>query len=814
MTTHKNSLNVVSKDDSLNHHHLIIESSQPQTSPSPDNREKQELKKGGSLRRRLLMTILPTILIPLGFASAISIKIVNADRKQDILEDAERTVVIASSLTEQFLEKALNLSNLLAASPLVLETVESGTQKVESLGLLQQPIEQVEQAFAETKLLSPNQTLNDYLRTIVKYNDLAEIILTERNGFNVSYNLPTSDFVQRDEQWWQIGEKEGAKILEPEFDESTQSAVLELVNTVKHPQTGELLGVTKIGFSLAKFDDKLASSVGVGLLGSQTLQIIDGNTSKALNTFTSEGATELGEIVGGEAITEAVKFFDQTIHEAEKHEEQGYEQRFMALEGRNGISDVKFEREETDEEEASFVEERNILSFEVGGKYFHLKQIPSTHLIVVSSVEKADIEAQGRKLITIFALTTLMLGSVATGIIILLSQKLSEPLANLVKKAEQAAEGDLDVEAPLEGTQETRILGDSFNNLVTKVKGLVQEQVTVAQEKQQEKEQLEQEIYQLLEELQDAVDGDLTVRASLTSMEMSTVADLFNAIIDSLRDIAIQVKNSSARVSNALGEDKQSIQQLAQQASQESEATMKTLGSVDEMSQSIQAVAKNANQAATLANDTYGVTQDSAKAMDDTVNSIVSLKTTIAETAQKMRQLEKSSQKISQVVSLIEEMTFKTNLLAINAGRSEEQGEGFAIFGEQLALLAEQSATATREIANIVANIQRETQEVANTMTIGTTQVNDTTQLVETTKGQLEQVLERSRSINDLMKSISEATISQTDTSQTVTQLMEEIAQYSKQRLTASETVAHSMEKTAHVAQELEATVEQFKVEK
>ncbi|MDJ0510967.1 MAG: PhnD/SsuA/transferrin family substrate-binding protein [Crocosphaera sp.] len=334
----------------------------------------------------------------------------------------------------------------------------------------------------------------------------------------------------------------------------------------------------------------------------------------------------------------------------------------------------------------------------------------------------------------------------------------------------------------------------------------------IAEEQQEAKEQLEQEIYQLLEELQEAVDGDLTVRANLNSMEMSTVADLFNAVIDSLQDIAIQVKNSSARVSNALGEDKQSIEQLAQQASQEAETTLKTLGSVDEMSQFIKAVAKNANQAAILANDTYGVTQEGAKAMDKTVNSIVSLKTTIAETAKKMQKLEKSSQKISQVVSLIEEMTLKTNLLAINAGRSGEQGEGFAIFGEQLALLAEQSATATREIANIISNIQRETQEVAYNMTLGTNQVNDTTQLVEATTTQLEQVLERSRSINDLMQSISEATVFQTDTAQTVTELMEEIARYSQQRLTASETVAHSMEETAQVAQELEAAVKQFKV--
>ena len=649
---------------------------------------------------------------------------------------------------------------------------------------------------------------------MLKKNGLSEIILTEGNGFNVGYNVPSSDFVQSDEKWWQIAAKQGATIIEAKFDESTQTHILELVNSLEDSQTGELLGITKIGVSMKTFNENLGISVGQNLLSSQSLQIINGEDGSILDNFSAEGTTNAEEIVGGATVGQIVQQFSEALNRNDNVTQESMAPFLAALEKQQGITDVMFEAQQTDAKEADLVAERNLLCFEFQGRHFLLTRIPNTKFVVVSSVTKAEIAAKGRKLGTIFGITALILGGVAAGIIILLAQRLSDPLAKLLGKVQQVAAGDLDVKAPLEGTQETRILGDSFNNLVTKVKALVEEQITVAQEKQEEKEKLELEIYKLLEEIHDSVDGDLTVRASLTSMEMSTVADLFNAIIDSLQDMAIQVKNSSARVSNALGEDQQSMQRLAQQAIKEAQATEKTLGSVEEMSESIQAVAKNANQAATLADDTYGVTQQGAKAMDETANSIVSLKTTIAETTEKMQQLEKSSQKISQVVSLIEEMTLKTNLLAINAGRSGEQGEGFAIFGEQLGLLAEQSAKATKEIANIVANIQRETQEVAHNMSLGSNQVNDTTQLVKATKGLLEKVLERSRSINDLMKSISEATISQTDTSQTVTRLMEEIAEYSKQRLTASETVSHSMEETAQVAQELEAAVEQFKVEK
>ena len=805
MTTHEKLLDAVSDNYSQESKEIFA---------SPQEETPINTQGGGTLRRRLLTTILPTVLLPLAVASTIGINVINSETKSQTLKGVEKTIVITSVLTKNFLDDALNVKELLLASPFVSQNLQAGNKKVEELGLLEKSIEQVEAEFAETKLLNPNPDLNNYLQVIAEKNGLSEIILIEGNGFNVGYNVPSSDFVQSDEKWWQIAAKQGATIIEAKFDESTQTHILELVNSLEDSQTGELLGITKIGVSMKTFNENLGISVGQNLLSSQSLQIINGEDGSILDNFSAEGTTNAEEIVGGATVGQIVQQFSEALNRNDNVTQESMAPFLAALEKQQGITDVMFEAQQTDAKEADLVAERNLLCFEFQGRHFLLTRIPNTKFVVVSSVTKAEIAAKGRKLGTIFGITALILGGVATGIIILLAQRLSDPLAKLLGKVQQVAAGDLDVKAPLEGTQETRILGDSFNNLVTKVKALVEEQITVAQEKQEEKEKLELEIYKLLEEIHDSVDGDLTVRASLTSMEMSTVADLFNAIIDSLQDMAIQVKNSSARVSNALGEDQQSMQRLAQQAIKEAQATEKTLGSVEEMSESIQAVAKNANQAATLADDTYGVTQQGAKAMDETANSIVSLKTTIAETTEKMQQLEKSSQKISQVVSLIEEMTLKTNLLAINAGRSGEQGEGFAIFGEQLGLLAEQSAKATKEIANIVANIQRETQEVAHNMSLGSNQVNDTTQLVEATKGQLEQVLERSRSINDLMKSISEATISQTDTSQTVTRLMEEIAEYSKQRLTASETVSHSMEETAQVAQELEAAVEQFKVEK
>ncbi len=504
MTTQEKLLDSVSETYSDQNNDSTPESRE--VTVSYKGNKQQNNTAGSSLRLRLLTTILPTVLIPLTVASTIGINVVNSDKKYQTLENVEKTVVTTTVLTKKFLDSALNVNQLLAGSPFVVENLEAAKQKAEDLALLQQPIEQVEAQFSETKLLNPNPKLNNYLQIVAQNNDLAEIILTERNGFNVAYNVPTSDFVQNDEDWWQIGAAQGATTLEAEFDESTQANVLKLVNSVRDPETGELLGVSKIAVSMAKFNENLGFSIGASLLNSQTLQIINGEDGSVLDTYSTEGVGDIQEIIGGQPVGQAVKLFLEAVR-SDNMTEEAIAPVIAALEEQPGISNVVFEGQETDEEQVGLVSERNILCFEFQGKHFIIKAIPDTKFVVVSSVEKAEIAAQGRKLASIFGATALILGAAATGIIILLAQKLSDPLGNLVTKAQQVAAGDLNVKAPLEGTQETRILGDSFNKLVSKVKGLIEEQVTVAQEKQQEKEQLELEIYQLLEEIQDSVDG-------------------------------------------------------------------------------------------------------------------------------------------------------------------------------------------------------------------------------------------------------------------------------------------------------------------
>lgn len=400
--------------------------------------------------------------------------------------------------------------------------------------------------------------------------------------------------------------------------------------------------------------------------------------------------------------------------------------------------------------------------------------------------------------------------------IFFIANRLVAPITLLTEISSAFASGKLDQRINLNRDDEIGILGDSFNKMAQELQQSIIKAQNQADEQRKQKEELEKSIYILIDEISDATEGDLTVRANLDSMELSTVADLFNAVIYNLQEIAIAAKQSSSQVSDSLRQNEKKIRFLAQQAVEETQETHNILLSVEQMSQSIKAVAQKANQAEQIADDSYNTVLNSSKNMDLTVNSILNLRNTVKETAKQIKSLGESSQQISQAVSLIEEIALKTNVLAINAGaeadRAGEYGRGFGVIAEQVGLLAEQCRAATKEIANLVTGIQSKTEDVKQIMESGTNQVLETTQLVESTKKNLNFVLEKSEAISLLMESIAKNTSSQANTSQSVTSLMQKIAQLSKTTSQSSQEVAESIMQTAQVAVQLQTTVAQFKV--
>ncbi len=345
---------------------------------------------------------------------------------------------------------------------------------------------------------------------------------------------------------------------------------------------------------------------------------------------------------------------------------------------------------------------------------------------------------------------------------------------------------------------------------------LLQELRASEEQQRQEKEKLQRRALELLMQVDPISKGDLTVNASVTEDEIGTVADSYNSTVESLRKIVAQVQQAAKAVADTTTRNETEVQALSQGALKQSEEVEIALERIEAMTRSINAVSDSATQAEEAIQKSSETVKAGDDAMNRTVEGIVEIRETVAETAKKVKRLGESSQKISQVVSLINNFAEQTNLLALNASieaaRAGEQGRGFAVVAEEVRSLAQQSSNATTEIANLVDQIQTETNEVVRAMEQGTEQVVSGTQLVEEARSSLNEITEVSTQINQLVAEISAMAKAQAVDSETVNQTIQDVAAIAQRTANSATQVSDSFKELLKTAQDLEDNVGRFKI--
>ncbi|HHP7231269.1 MAG TPA: GAF domain-containing protein [Xenococcaceae cyanobacterium] len=338
-----------------------------------------------------------------------------------------------------------------------------------------------------------------------------------------------------------------------------------------------------------------------------------------------------------------------------------------------------------------------------------------------------------------------------------------------------------------------------------------------SQEQRHQTEVIQKQLDALVKDVKGAFTGNLTVRAQVTKGEIGIVAKFLNTTLENLQRIVLQVQSASGAVIETVHGSENNINSLSNDASRQAEAITTALGQIQAMAESIQGVAENAQAAKQMVQQANNTLEDGDRTMNRTVDGIMAIQETVEETAQKVKRLGEASQKISRVVNLIRDLANQTHVLALNAsieanGISSE-GQGFAVVAEEVRSLSEQSSAATKEIEQILEEIQTETNQVATAMEAGREQVIAGTELVETTRQKLTSIAKVSGQIRQLVEEMAQAATAQANTSAAVFQTMQEVETIAQHTSAKSITSAESFKKLLGVAQELKESVTQFKVD-
>jgi twitching motility protein PilJ len=397
------------------------------------------------------------------------------------------------------------------------------------------------------------------------------------------------------------------------------------------------------------------------------------------------------------------------------------------------------------------------------------------------------------------------------------SRQIRRSTDNLQAQFEAVSQGNLSATATVFSEDEFGKLATGFNQMSRVILTTTSEAQRKAAEQEQAKEDLQRQVIRLLDDVEGAARGDLTVQAEVTADVLGAVADSFNLTIQNLREIVQQVTRAARQVTKGANDNESFARSLSSDALRQAEELAVTLNSVKVMTDSIQRVAESAREAEEVARTASTTALKGGEAVERTVAGILQIRETVAETTRKVKRLAESSQEISKIVAAISAIASRTNLLALNASieaaRAGEAGKGFAIVADEVRQLADRSAKSLREIEQIVLQIQSETSSVMTAMEEGVTQVIEGTKRAEQAKRALEDIIQVSNRIDALVRSITADTVEQTLTSRAVTQVMQSVELTAQETSQEAQRVSGSLQNLVSVARDLLTSVERFRIE-
>ena len=188
-------------------------------------------------------------------------------------------IAVSGRLAEQldtFMLERISDAVTWASAPIIVEAAKAAAVLHKKEGLTSLNISEIEAKFKTRKSLNVSPRANDYLKKQIKRSaHFGEAFFTDKNGFNVALTNPTSDFVQRDENWWKTAWENGVSVGEVEFDDSAGIWSVDISVRIDDARSGRSLGVMKtvLGVSLIQ----QVADVGVSGIPGGSVTVINGD---------------------------------------------------------------------------------------------------------------------------------------------------------------------------------------------------------------------------------------------------------------------------------------------------------------------------------------------------------------------------------------------------------------------------------------------------------------------------------------------------------------------------------------------------------
>lgn len=350
--------------------------------------------------------------------------------------------------------------------------------------------------------------------------------------------------------------------------------------------------------------------------------------------------------------------------------------------------------------------------------------------------------------------------------------------------------------------------GDSMQHLVERLRFTLGTADT--------RDRLQRSIVKLLDEVSEVSAGDLTVQAEVGPELTGEIAEAFNQMTRNLRSLIKQVKDVTMQVATSASAISDTTEQLAGGSVAQASQIARTTTAIASMAQQVQDVSRIATQSAEVASGSLDSARLGTQAARENIEAMRSIRKQVQETAKRIKKLGERAQEIAQITGMIDDLSDRTGLLALNASlqaaASGNSGDNFAQVAEEIERLAERSNRLTQQISTLTQSINSETKEVVASMEETIREVIDGSALADKAGRSLVEIEDVSNKLAELLRSISDSARFQAKSAEDIANSMSGISDVTNLVQKGSKRAAESVRTLVDLSRDLRQSVAPFKL--
>ncbi|NLK62718.1 MAG: methyl-accepting chemotaxis protein [Fusobacteria bacterium] len=312
-------------------------------------------------------------------------------------------------------------------------------------------------------------------------------------------------------------------------------------------------------------------------------------------------------------------------------------------------------------------------------------------------------------------------------------------------------------------------------------------------------------------------EGDLEQEFDTTrDDEIGTISKNLSTFLSKLKVVIMQIKENSVTVSSGTEQLNVTMSQINNSIDDLRNIATTTAAAIEEMSSTTSNISKNVYDLLGNSEETLRQARNGGEAVRVTIESINRIKNVVEKGRDEVQNLGDKTDEIGEIITVINDIASQTNLLALNAAieaaRAGEAGKGFEVVAEEVRKLAEKTSEATKEIGEMIKNIQRETNGVVIKMEEVNEEVDEGVKTANNTGLALDEIVNQTQNLRDMVNMISSATREQTVTADELAKQTDRITVSIDQNGRAIEESSYSIKELAEMSEILNNIVEQFRL--